>query len=491
MSDQRDKLEALSKQLGLKTGAQWAREREAQAQPAPPDASPEGKPDTGASNGFAKQKDMLRALSERLKLMSGTQCQQEREALEEQRAAGVFEIGKILSGTLIGDDSSGFFLRRQDFPLDYRQGILELGAALASSSKHIAFSANDPDLEGFDPRTTVFMDTETSGLAGGAGTVTFLVGLGYFIGDAFRLDQCFMRDYDDEPAMLEFLADLLPRFTTVAGYNSKSFDLPLLRTRFVQNRIPYRMDAMLHYDLVHAARRFWKRRLADCSLGNIEREVLGIRREGDVPSHLIPEIWFDYLNTRDARPLRGVFYHHQMDILSLVTLTGWLSQCLAAPSGQGFEHLEDRLSLVRLHFRQKNYPEVVQQANAFLESEERGPLRRECLEMLGMACKRLQRWLEMEQAWDLLLEEFPSDHAARLELAKHQEHRRRNLFKAEKLCAEGLELLNAQAARIRDDMFAHAVRKAFARRLERIRRKLRRARGTATDDACAPENENE
>jgi hypothetical protein len=275
----------------------------------------------------------------------------------------------------------------------------------------------------------------------------------------------------------------------VVSYNGKSFDVPLLRTRFIQNRVPFRLEGALHYDLVHAARRFWKRRLADCSLGNIEREVLGVRRQGDVPSYLIPQLWFDYLRTRDARPLDGVFYHHRMDILSLVSLTAWLSLCLEAPDGQGFEHMEDRLSVVRLHFRQKSYEEVRRHGRKFLESGEAGPLRRECLEMLGMACKRLEHWTEMQETWELLLEEFPSDLTARLELAKLHEHRTRNLAKAAQLCAEALERFDTAAALSRGGLVPAPEAEAFRRRLERIRRKMSRGRRTPGDAQDLAEDE--
>ena len=120
-------------------------------------------------------------------------------------------------------------------------------------------------------------------------------------------------------------------------------------------------------------------------------DVLGFERVGDVPSYLIPQHWFDFLRMRDARPLKKIFEHHKNDILSLVTLVGWLSQCLSSPHGSGFEHTEDRLSLVRVHFKQKNYDAVIEHGWKFIEREERSPLRMECLEMIGMALKRRRR----------------------------------------------------------------------------------------------------
>ena len=466
MPDTKKKLDALAEQHGLIRGSDIVREAEHRTPPPPRDTStPE------AAETVTERRETLRSLTERLDLMTGTDYARKHEELDKQRQDGDFEIHNVVPGELHGEDGTQFFLARTDYPLDYHQGIIELGAALQSKSEHIAFSAADTELLNFDPRRTLFMDTETTGLAGGTGTVAFLVGAGYFIGDCFRLDQCFMRDFDDEEPMLHYLAGLFDSFDTIVGYNSKSFDLPLLRTRFVQNRIPFRLETSLHYDLVHAARRFWKRRLADCSLGNIERQVLGIHRHGDVPSYLIPEMWFDYLNSRDARPLEGVFYHHRMDILSLVSLTAWVSRSLDESGEHDFEHAEDRLSLVRMHFLQKHYDEVIRHGALFLEAHETSPLRRECLEMLGLAHKRRQGFTEMQQTLELLLDEFPSDIHARIELAKHYEHRTRNLLEAERLCR--------QAARHTGEApGAHEL----AHRLERIQRKLAKGRAPGTDD---------
>lgn len=410
-------------------------------------------------------------------LMTGAQWQQARTDLDEDRQRGRYDLEVIVPGEEVGEGDSKFWLVRRDYPLEFMQGKLPLGAALQSASEHIAFSACDPDLADFDPRSAVFVDTETIGLAGGSGTVAFLVGIGYFIDDAFRLDQLFMRDFDEEEPLLRFFAERMRDATTVVGYNSKSFDVPLLRSRFIQNRIPFRGDDTPHYDLVHAVRRLWKRRLQDCSLGNVEREVLGFERVGDVPSYLIPQHWFDFLRMRDARPLKKIFEHHKNDILSLVTLVGWLSQCLSEPHGAGFEHTEDRLSLVRVHFKQKNYDAVIEHGWKFIEREDRSPLRMECLEMIGMALKRRRRYEEALQAFDLQLSEFPSSLVARVELVKLHEHRTRDLARAAQLCQEGLDLIRARTKGRYDTQDALLGAVALEDRLQRIQKKMDKALG--------------
>lgn len=420
-------------------------------------------------------KNRLGALLKNQNIMLGGEWQRQTEDLAKRRAAGDFEIARVVPGEVVGGEEDGFYRVRTDIPLDTAHGGLPLRAVFDVLPEHIGVAAVDTELEAFDPRAAVFIDTETTGLSGGTGTVPFLVGAAYIEGDAVRLDQCFMRDYDDEEPMLDYLGELFARFETVVTYNGKAFDLPLMRTRFIQHRKPFRLDAALHLDLVHAARRFWKVRLRDCSLTNIERRVLNIHRTHDIPGAEIPQLWLDYVRSRDARRLDRVFYHHRMDILSLVALTAAVSRSLAAAGDTGLEHAEDQLSVVRLYFRQKRYDDVVAHARCVLETEAGAPLRRECIGLLANACRRLEDFDAMEDAWLLMLQEFPSDFDARLELAKHHEHRTRNLEEAERICAETVQILETRIALDREFMPDRPTLEKFRHRLERIRRKRARA----------------
>lgn len=412
-------------------------------------------------------REKLAFLTQRHGLKTGAALGAERALLDTQRAAGAFEAHAVLPGRVEEGDAGGFYLVQQDFPADHCQGSAPLGGALEAAGEQIALSASDAELNAFNPRATLFVDTETIGLAGGAGTVAFLVGAGYFTGDVFRVDQCFMRDFDDEEPMLGYLAELFQNHETIVGYNSKSFDLPLLRTRFVQHRIPFRLDGYMHYDLVHAVRRLWKPRLGDCSLGNVERKILELHRHGDVPGHFIPQRWFDYLRTRDARPLRGVFYHHQMDILSLASLTGLVARLLRTPGGGAFEHEQDRLALVQLHHRQKRFEEARELARRFLAAAESAPLRIEALRLLASSCKRLGDWDEMRDACTAILCEHPRDLDTRIELAKLYEHRLRDLGRAAACCRESIALFEE-----RGSLNAAEAAAAFRKRLVRIERKM-------------------
>ena len=461
---------ALFEKLGLISGADFAKKRaEEPAAPPPSPASPQ------PPAGGALENDSARRLRERLGLMSGLEWRQRRDTDDEARERGEYEADKVVGGKLVDGKDGQFLLVRTEYPVEHLHGHTELGAALESDPEHLAFFGNDETLVECNLEKTFFVDTETTGLSGGSGTVAFLIGVGRFQDGLFVLDQCFMRDYDDEEPMLEYLAERFAGCETVVSFNGKSFDLPLLRTRFVQNRQRFRLDGTMHLDLVHTARRFWKRRLSDCSLGNLEREVLGVRRVGDVSSALIPQLWLQYLHTRDARPLQGVFYHHRMDILSLVTLVGMLSRQLRRDDGTQFDHVEDQLSLLRAHFRQRQYDKVVLLGRAFLEQDNIDTMRRECLEMMGLACKRTARFADMQETLERWHRDFPADAQAAMELAKHHEHRTRDLGRAERICMETLERLHAPEGLFAaiDPAPAHAL---LSRRLERIRGKLRKGR---------------
>ncbi len=407
-------------------------------------------------------------------VMKGSEWRHRLARLETERESGAHEIDRVVPGRAVNTDCGAFYHVSEHYPLELRHGVAPLGDALRASPKHLVLAGSDSGLNAYNPATTLFIDIETTGLAGGAGTVAFLVGVGYFEQDVFRLEQCFMRDFDEEEPMLDHLTPLLERCETLVTYNGKCFDAPLLRTRFIANRRRFPLENAVHYDLLHAVRRFWKLRLQDCSLGNVEEAVLGLERQGDIPSALIPQMWLDYLRDRDARRLRRVFYHHKMDILSLAALTGLLSRSLAAPHGEGFTHTEDRFALMRLLFRENRFDETAEIGRRLLATAPDAPVRGQCQRLLALALKRLGRYDEMAVHLTCRVQEAPADFEARCELAKYYEHRAKDLPRAERLCVDTLQLLETREALGRTTGMATDQLRAFQHRLERVRQKMRR-----------------
>jgi uncharacterized protein len=228
-----------------------------------------------------------------------------------------------------GDTAWGKVYYRDHFwPLDHRHGDIALEAALSLAPQTLERLA--PGSEGGLARAA-FIDIETSGLSGGAGTFAFLVGVGTFEALGFRLRQFFLADVSAERAMLTAVAETVDRCDTFVSYNGKSFDLPQIATRFALNRLPAPGDSFLHIDLLHAARRLYGHLLPSCRLSIVEQELLAVRRYGDVPGWLIPGLYFAYVRRQDAAGLHPVFEHNALDVLSLVTFAAHLDALMGDP----------------------------------------------------------------------------------------------------------------------------------------------------------------
>jgi uncharacterized protein YprB with RNaseH-like and TPR domain len=180
-----------------------------------------------------------------------------------------------------------------------------------------------------DPEQWLFLDTETTGLAGGTGTYAFLLGIAWWDAGGLQVEQFFMRDLDEEHSILLELSQRMMKRPVLVTFNGKSFDWPLLETRYRMTRAIPSCTPKLHLDLLHPARQLWRLRLGSVRLQELERYVLGGEdralewsRHDDIDSSLIPQMYFDYLRGGPAEPLAGVFRHNQMDLRGLAALAG-------------------------------------------------------------------------------------------------------------------------------------------------------------------------
>ncbi|MHC1786352.1 MAG: ribonuclease H-like domain-containing protein [Christensenellales bacterium] len=181
------------------------------------------------------------------------------------------------------------------------------------------------------PEEILFLDTETTGLQGGAGTLAFLVGLGGFQGDDFVVTQYLMRDYDEETFVLRPAMERLQSARALVTFNGSSFDMPLLQSRFTMNRLRLSADVPPHIDLVHIARRVYKMRLSSCTLQNLEAEIFGMPRQDDLPGSQVPERYFRFLKSGDLALLDDILAHNAQDILSMARLLYALAQLHQEP----------------------------------------------------------------------------------------------------------------------------------------------------------------
>ena len=235
-------------------------------------------------------------------------------------------------------------------PREARHGHAPLSRALDARGASVSTLALDPTLSGFDPRRALYVDTETTGLAGGTGTVPFLVGLGWFDGDRFCVEQLLVRAPGEEAPVLARVAERVARATALVSFNGKSFDLPLLRTRMVMEKRGA-LPALAHLDLLHVARRIYRARTSDCALATLERDVLGFERVDDVPSAEIPERWLSFVREGDRAGLVAVARHNLWDVAALAALVGELSARVERLPAEGRLEATDLVGLAKTSLR--------------------------------------------------------------------------------------------------------------------------------------------
>ena len=371
------------------------------------------------------------------------------------------KIEEVVSGKFISTPFGDSFIRENYFPQDYRCGEVELFQILQSSAKTISSLARDDRLKEIDINKTVFLDTETTGLAGGAGTYIFLVGAGYFEGDQFCVRQYFMRDYNEERALLSAVNELLSNFEAIVSYNGKTFDVPLIQSRFIMSGMKLNLENPGHFDLLYPTRRLWKRRLENCSLSTVERDILGVIRENDVPGYLVPEIYFKYLKTKDARALKQVFEHNLQDILSLVALVSRMC-CLVEDPLNNTKYGMDIFSIGKMFDEEKKYEKCTHYYSEALKHNLAEEETLEILRLASFAYKRQGEWEEAEKIWKKIIERSPEFiYYPYEELAKYYEHHLKDYQKAETIIEEALYIV--------ENIF---IREKLQYRLNRIKGKL-------------------
>lgn len=216
------------------------------------------------------------------------------------------------------------FVRRLRYPLGALHGRHALQTALAIDRARLAVLAKEPAAEALDLGRCLFLDTETTGLSGGAGTIVFLCGLAWFEGRELVLEQVFLRAFEEEPAALAHVAAHVSERPVLVTFVGKSFDRHRLASRMTLHRLPTDVLRTEHLDLYHAARRAYKGRLSDTRLRTVEESVLGVYRDEDMPGADAPAAWLGWLDDGTGR-IDRVFEHNRLDVLSLVVLLGALA----------------------------------------------------------------------------------------------------------------------------------------------------------------------
>lgn len=344
------------------------------------------------------------------------------------------DLDPFLHGQEVNTPYGTCYVVEKAFPIEERHDHWPLQKALDAPY------GNCGNLGPLDVRNAIFLDTETTGLAGGTGTYAFLIGLGSFTDAHFVVKQLLMRDYNEELAVLYLLEQELQEKETVISFNGKTFDLPLLQTRFTISRLGFQgCVGKSQLDLLHLSRRIWRHKLKSCSLSSLEANILDVRRIDDIPGFEIPGRYFQFLRTGQGELLQNIVEHNVADIVSMATLLYRLQltfqlepgECDCPWEAEALAHLalnggHSSLSLL--------YLDAARQLCHSREQHIR------VLRTTALIYKRLGKYEKACALWQELLELASDDLIAYEELAKYYEHRLKDLAAAEQVTRRALAL---------------------------------------------------
>ena len=390
-----------------------------------------------------------------------------------------------LGGDIIPTEAGPCVRVLRTYASDHRHGILRMGdcyddlacgvAALPVLTGNAPFERAAPD-----PCGLLFVDIETTGLAGGAGTCAFLVGCARFDGGALRIEQFFMVGHALERALLAVLRAPIEGSGALVSYNGKTFDVPVLETRFLFHRQAPPFASRAHIDMLHTARRLWRgargvvaapgAQVESCALTAMEQALFGFRRYGDVPGFEIPARFFSFLRSSDARPLQPVFEHNRLDLVSLAALTARAVRLLRETPDR-VDDARECYGVGRLYEAQDEgdraegwYERAVTLSTRSWHAAD-GLVRVQALRALALRRRRQGRYEDAAACWEAIAAARacppPLLREALEALAVHFEHRSRDLVRARRYAERSRQIAQPMSRGT-----------AVEHRLRRLRRKL-------------------
>jgi uncharacterized protein YprB with RNaseH-like and TPR domain len=326
------------------------------------------------------------------------------------------------------ETSAPFLVKDFSYSLDGRYGKVRLGSWLSLQPGALEVIAGGGEFAAVDPRRAVFFDSETTGLAGGTGTVPFMLGFGFFADQAFQVRIYVLLALDKEGEFLEAVARFLDEggFSAVVTYNGKAFDIPLLETRYILQRRRFPFRELPHLDFLFPARTIWRNTFDSRKLGYLGEMLLGLSREDDVDGSDIPSLYFSFLRSQAFSLIEPVVEHNAMDLVGLaaVVLLGILyldDYSLAGDSGEiyGLGRLCERAGLLE---KAENFYRAARDVSV------RSDVRTLATQRLSALMKKKKLYAEALELWLQLAD--ASDPQAQHEISVHYEHRERDYVMA-------------------------------------------------------------
>ena len=371
-----------------------------------------------------------------------------------QAAETRFFIEHWSEGEVVSNHFGEHFQLERFYPRHKRHGSADIGA-LAELPESFLDVLSDREISSAPPERWAFLDTETTGLLGSPGTYAFLIGVGRITREGFRVRQFFMREYAEERSVLAAVASHLKKFDILITYNGKSYDQPLLEMRYRQAAHELPFGRLGHLDLLHGARRLWKLRLEDCRLVQLEEQILGVCREGDLPGELIPYVYFEYLRSHEAYRLVPIFHHNAMDILTLACLTAIVPAAFRHTDAESLSRLgvrrgEDLAGLARWFTSTNEHIAALEMFQRAVEAGLPDKLLFRTLWEIALLEKKLERPQAAFQRFAELAGCRNEYRVAALEeLAKYYEHKERNYASALECTRQALDYKTSASLRHR------------------------------------------
>jgi uncharacterized protein YprB with RNaseH-like and TPR domain len=356
------------------------------------------------------------------------------------------------------------------YSLDVKYGRIKIASGLEISGDILACLSQDEAFRELDLSTALFIDLETTGLSGGTGIIPFNIGMGYYRDDKFIVGQYFLGEMAEEERMIQELGEFFKEmnFQSVVTYNGKSFDIPLLETRFILHRQPYPLNGLPHLDFLYPARRLWSHKYESCRLFHLALNVVQTGRTEDIPSAEIPWRYFQYLHTGNYDLIEPILYHNQEDILSLLGLVVVGAHIFSEDPDLCSADAMDFYGAGKVMANAGDMEKSVQFFKKALDGKLTDEVTIETQKRLSAHFKKTQDWEKAVPIW----KEITSTDvvtAAQLfsfrELAMHLEHRLKNYEEAKRIAEEGFVLSKGVSSYYEND---------FSYRLERLRRKIKR-----------------
>ncbi|HEX3879938.1 MAG TPA: ribonuclease H-like domain-containing protein, partial [Bryobacteraceae bacterium] len=373
-------------------------------------------------------------------------------------------IEELLSGEVVRTRRGRHFETERIWERHRRYGSVGI-ADLADWDPDLLCALSGGEIPHAAPTKLAFLDTETTGL--GAGACAFLVGVGSIDAAGFRLRQFFMRDWDEEASLLGRLAEYLEQFDALVTFNGRTFDQPLLEGRFYLYHMQHSLARMPHLDLLFGARRLWRLRLDSCRLMDLETEVLGVERQGDLPGDLIPYYYFEFQRNHQALRLVPIFHHNALDILTLACLTPIVAEAFRTPAEAAVMHGADLIGLARWLCDAKRRPEALTLLRRAVEMGLPDPLLFRTMWDIAREERRGGGTEAALEVWsDLAATRNPFRAQAMVELAKHHERRAKNYAAALEFTLQALAIGESPGLRRREERLRARLQAA---RLKAIR----------------------